>query len=94
MNDLGRCTNWYDKQPLANYFSGLETDVDPNDGSALSLFLRELCGGTSTLVRLQGFTHYTTRVLHNPAMPGPLTPRHKGAVCGDDDSPLKNLGTL
>ena len=31
-------------------------------------------------IRLPGFTHYTTRVLHNPAMPGPLTPRHRGAA--------------
>jgi len=23
-------------------------------------------------------------MLHNSAMPGPLTPRHKGTVCGDD----------
>ena len=22
-------------------------------------------------------------------MPGPLTPRHKGTVCGDDETPLK-----
>jgi hypothetical protein len=22
-------------------------------------------------------------------MPGPLTPRHKGTVCGDDDTPLQ-----
>ena len=26
-------------------------------------------------------------------MPGPLTPRNKGTVCGDDDSPPKDLGT-
>ena len=27
-----------------------------------------------------GFTHYTTRMLRNSAMPGSLTPRHKGTV--------------
>ena len=31
-------------------------------------------------IRLLGFTHYTTRMLRNSAMPGPLTPRHKGTV--------------
>ena len=30
--------------------------------------------------RLEGFTHYTTRVLRNSAMPGSLTPRDKGTV--------------
>ena len=31
--------------------------------------------------------HDATRLatLHNSAMPGPLTPRHKGTVYGDDD---------
>ena len=32
---------------------------------------------------------YTTHVLRNSVMPGPLTPRHKGTVCGDDETPLK-----
>ena len=36
-------------------------------------------------IRLQGFAHSMTRVLRNSAMPGPLTPRHKGTVCGDDE---------
>eukprot|EP00964_Phaeocystis_antarctica_P130233 scaffold94110_cov60-Phaeocystis_antarctica.AAC.3 len=26
---------------------------------------------------INGFTHYTTRMLRNSAMPGPLTPKHK-----------------
>ena len=30
--------------------------------------------------RLDGFTHYTTRMLRNSAMPGSLTPRHKGTA--------------
>ena len=34
-----------------------------------------------------GFTYYTTRMLRNAAMPGPLTPKHKCTVYGDDDSP-------
>ena len=29
------------------------------------------------LKRLKGFTHYTTRMLRNSAMPGSLTPKHK-----------------
>ena len=29
---------------------------------------------------LDGFTHYTTRMLRNSATPGSLTPRHKGTV--------------
>jgi hypothetical protein len=29
--------------------------------------------------------YYTTRILRNAATPGPLTPRHKCTVCGDDD---------
>ena len=36
--------------------------------------------------------HDTYTVLRNAAMPGPLTPRHKCTVCGDDDTPLRNLG--
>ena len=31
-------------------------------------------------IRLLGFTHYTTRMLRNSAMPGSLTPRHKGTL--------------
>ena len=40
-------------------------------------------------IKIVGF-HDATRLatLHNSAMPGPLTPRHKGTVCGDDDTPL------
>jgi hypothetical protein len=30
-----------------------------------------------------GFVYYTTRILRNAAMPGPLTPRHKCTVYGD-----------
>ena len=30
--------------------------------------------------------YYTTRMLRNAAMPGPLTPRHKCTVYGDDDT--------
>ena len=35
--------------------------------------------------RLDGFTHYTTRMLRNSAMPGSLTPRYR--VCD-----MNNLG--
>jgi hypothetical protein len=41
-------------------------------------------------IRSDGWVSRATRLatLHNSVMPGPLTPRHKGTVCGDDDTPL------
>ena len=44
---------------------------------------------------MDGF-HDATRLatLHNSAMPGPLTPSHKGTVYGDDDTPPSSLYPL
>ena len=47
------------------------------------------CVLSSELLLLKGLAHSTTRVLRNPAMPGPLTPRQRRTVCGDDETPLK-----
>jgi hypothetical protein len=46
-------------------------------------------GGSKIRDKIVGL-HDATRLatLHNSAMPGPLTPRHKGTVCGDDLSYL------
>ena len=52
----------------------------PRSARTSSPARRGLGGTIDKIDRLDGFTHYTTRMLRNSAMPGSLTPGHKGTV--------------
>ena len=69
--------------PTATTTEGLTATELASQSSILPLLMRPKCkdSGTDRIM-----VSYTTRLvyygLRNSAMPGPLTPRHKGTVCG------------